>query len=254
MRIPVFLFLLAACTSCGVYLPNVMPVPMMQEKGELCLSGYTGFTGREARVSYSFTRRLGVLASYKDITGKKQKYDSRFAEEAYDQGFHSFKEVGIGTFRPRTDSADGKVRELFLLAGQGTTSFHKHWKDSLDLARDRYRECSYQRVSVQANFGRKAKRFSYAFSPRLAYVHYYGITDQFGKVFYPEQNNSFLYLEGAITGRWQPWKFLSLQLQESLTLPLVDLSAHKSGYFKDFGPINISLGLNLHLGVWQEKK
>jgi|GEM_PF-1261657 len=230
-------------SSCGVYRQNVINTPMLQKKGQLQAGVYEGFSGNEAQASYSVTDKVGILANYNSPRSKKVVY----AGLNYSETNHYFGEAGIGLFRPKKDSGN-KIRELFLLVGNGMTSYYvQSDADSTGYIDKNFKQTRYNRFCLQGDLGKVSKHWGYAISPRLFLINYYGTTDN-KRPDMQNTSNTYMYMECALTGRYTFARYIIISSQISLTLPTDNIS------YYDFAPWNLSVGLAVNLNLLKKQK
>lgn len=236
--------LLIGLSSCGIYRQNVVNAPLMQQKGQIQLSGHISFNGWEGQVAYAVTNKIAVLANYGDMGIKKEQYSST----NYSVQKHHFKEMGAGLYKK---TAAGRMRELFVFAGKGRTSHFVMGGNATGAISATNQEADYSRFAVQADVGRKGKSLEYVLSPRLLAVHYYHIIDN-ARSDYKELSSFHIYAEGAVTLRYRILKFLMLSGQVCATLPLTHAGGYN--YYYEFSPFNSSIGLIFNIDLLKRLK
>lgn len=236
--------LLIGLFSCGIYRQNVVNAPLMQRKGQTQLSGHIGFNGLEGQAAYALTNKIALLANYTDMGIKKEQY----SPINYSTQKHHFKEIGAGMYKK---TASGKIRELFVFAGKGTTSYFVTGGNSAGAISSTNQEVDYSRFVIQADLGNKNRKVEHIISPRLLAVHYYSIADN-TRSDYQTLSNFHIYAEGAVTLRYPILKFLMVSGQVCATLPLTHSGDYN--YYYEFSPFNGSIGLIFNIDLLKPYK
>jgi len=219
----------------------------MEHAGQLQVAGHESLNGPEGQVSYAITKNIGVMANYQNKGEKRTDYSAI----NYEINKHYFGEAGVGLYNFKTDDSKKIYRDLFFLAGQGMTS---HFVQGLDSSQKnisvQFRQATYNRFCVQADFARAINKLTVAFSPRLFLISYFDIIDSTGNS-YKKTPNMFMRAEIAITTRYHFTKNIAAMWQTCVTLPLME-----NGSYDDFSPFNFSIGLNINLNLFkvEEKK
>ena len=149
---------LLGISSCGIYRQNVVNVPIIQQKGQAQIGGYSSFMGLDAQASYALTNKLALMANYSD-RGEDKRVNSTVN---YEIDKHRFGELGIGYFKK---TPKGKFVDYFFLAGQGKTSHFVQGGNGTGQITTFYKEVFYNRYCFQADFGTKIDKFEYAYTP-----------------------------------------------------------------------------------------
>ncbi len=236
--------LLIGLSSCGIYRQNVVNTPLMEHKGQTQLSGHIGFTGLDGQAAYALTNKIVLLANYSDMGVKKQQYSST----NYETWKHHFKEIGAGVYKKTTS---GKIRELFVFAGNGMTSHSVMGGNPTIGISSTNQKVNYNRFVVQADFGNKNKKTELVISPRLLGVHYYNIIDN-ARSDYQNLSNFHIYPEGALTVRYPILKFLLISGQFCVTVPLTHPKEYN--YYYEFSSFNANIGLVLNMNLLKPNK
>lgn len=226
-----------ALSSCGIYRQNVVNVPLIKQKGQAQISGHIGFTGLDGQASYSLTKNIALLSNYSEVI-KKTKENSIFK--------HNFGEIGLGYYKKKSNV---KIRELFLVVGNGTHSSNSFGGDTLTsytLPYTYINKANYNRFLLQYDFGRTNKKFESAFSPRIFIINYYNVynTQNLGYLNLP---STYLWSDATLTLRYKPLKQLIISGQISVTIPI---TGYKAGYY-EASPINCSIGLIINLNFFK---
>lgn len=216
----------------------------MEKKGEIQVGGHISFTGLEGQAAYGLTRKIALLVNYANMGTRKKESSS----VNYEIRKHDFKEIGAGVYGK---TASGKIRELFVFVGKGSTDNFVKGKDAAGVISSTNREVDYNRFVVQADLGNKNKKIEYVISPRLLAVDYYSITDNV-RSDYQGLSKFHIYAEGAVTLRYPVLKFLMIAGQACVTLPLT----HSGGYnyYYEFSPFNGSIGLIFDIQQMKSRK
>lgn len=81
------------CFSCATaYVPNVLPAPMLEEKGEMVFNAHTGTAGFDPQFAIGITDHVGIVAN-----GSFRNYTSDSTDNFHQ---HRFFETGAGYFTP----------------------------------------------------------------------------------------------------------------------------------------------------------
>lgn len=120
------LALLCLVQSC-FYQPTGVNVPMLTEKGEIALSGTTGF-GNNIQAAYGLTDHLGVIVNYNDY-GIERSYNRKkiiVREGLTIVGYNKTKEIGFGYFNNQKTKKIGKyLKSNFdIYGGFGAGNYH----------------------------------------------------------------------------------------------------------------------------------
>lgn len=147
--IPVLLFT-GGCTT--LYVPSSHHVPMMEEKGEVHLSGNIGNNGLNLHGGASISNQIGLV-------GTLQVSNFTFNADE-DRSFRYF-DGGINYFRPLSE----RVKSEFILGlgyGKGES---EQWDGRFD-------EGEFTRFFLQANSSLKESQTEAGLSLRLSYVRF----------------------------------------------------------------------------------
>ena len=236
--------LLTGLSACGIYRQNVVNAPLMQQKGQTQIGGHISFNGLEGQAGYALTKKIALLANYADMGTRKEEYSAN----NYEIRKHNFKEIAAGMYK---NTASGRIRELYILAGKGMTSRFRTGQNAAGVIYQSKQEVNYNRFVIQADFGAKNKKYQTIISPRLLSVHYYNIVDDIGNE-YKEISNFHVYAEGAFTFRYHILEFLMISAQGDATIPLI-YSRGVHDYY-EFSPFNASIGLIFNEGLLKRQK
>jgi len=153
--------------SCAAaYVPNVINVPMLSNKGVLQVAANFGFSGFDPQVAYGVTNNIGLMANGSFFNG----YTSDSISTDYSN--HNYGEIGLGYY-----ASILKVIRVELYAGKG---YGEIYGERL-LAEGRYLTDPTQAVSskfrlsnsttfIQPSIGFSTKVFDCALSNRLIKV------------------------------------------------------------------------------------
>ena len=229
-----FLIFPILLSSCGIYRPNVINVPLIQQKKMLQLGGHASFTGIEAQGSYSINNKIAIMGNFNYRPTKTKTY----SHNNFTTYKHHFAEVGIGYYRnlPRN-----RVFEIFILAGQGSTYTFDSFLKRGDWATEIFKG-KYNRFLLQTDFGWIKNKWRLAISSRIFMLEYFDVVDTAkdysGIIFTKNQ----LYAEGAFTLHFRISKHFDISSQLGMYVPLID------------DLVNFDLernsGLNTSLGLW----
>jgi len=100
-------FLLLLAFGCApAYVPNVLPAPMLEQKGEMVFNVHTGIAGFDPQFALGITDHVGLL-----VNGSFRNYTSDSTDNFHQ---HLFFETGAGYFTPL-----GKAGRFEVFAGGG---------------------------------------------------------------------------------------------------------------------------------------
>ncbi|MEP7128118.1 MAG: hypothetical protein ABI729_04590 [Chitinophagales bacterium] len=195
--------------SCTVtYAPNSNNVPLLQEKGELALSGGlyeaaggTQYAGYELQGAYAVTHHLGLMTSL------------LLAGSLDVSGSHSFFELGSGYYHR---IGTGGVFDAY--GGIGFGSLHSYTSNSTAI-----NTLNYQRFFMQPSIGYTSRGFECAFSLRMCGLNYAAQQSAINEYYENEYGPSkfSILAEPAFTLRGG-WKYVKLQLQLGYSINLTD--------------------------------
>lgn len=215
--------------SCGLYRQNVINVPLFQEKGQVQVGGYVGFTGCDGQVAASLTKSVAVIGNY-----AMQNRTTNYSTNNYTKLNHQFYELGVGHFRKKSNDF---IHEYFMLYGQGKTELES--ASATDVGQSSYlRSSNYTRIAIQADFGKVKDAFEYTCTPRVFWINYYGQKDTQDNT-YQTIPHAFVWSDVAFSVRYSPLRFIKIVGQVSVTLPV---TGRKYGYY-EASPLNASVGL-----------
>lgn len=226
--------------SCGIYRANVVNVPLLEERGQAEIGGHISVTGYDGQASIAATEHIGIMAN---ISGTGTVRDGNSTNYTVDK--HAFKEVGAGYY---SHSQEGRAFELYLLAGNGSTSHAATGGDTLQGHTAPFfdsKEVHYRRYLLQANYGGRDDKIEWAISPRLFVLHYYDIHDN-TSIAYKNIPSTYLYSDVAFTLRYEVLPSVRLSTQCVLTVPLADTY---KGYY-EASPFNCSIGIIVDMNVF----
>ena len=235
----VFLIIGLVFTSCGIYRPNIVNVPLMENKGQAQLSSHISFNGYDCQGAYALTDKIALIANYNNLGIKREGTTTNYSIQK-----HAFAEIGAGCFKKGTK---GKLIEFFFIAGNGVTSRFVTGGDTLAgniPSFTNFRKAEYSRFLVQADIGKRFKKFEYAFSPRILFIHYYNIEDNSTDQF-KELPTSYLYSDLALTGRFNFHKHFKISGQLGITIPI---TGYKAAYY-EASPLNCGIGLIFDMNI-----
>lgn len=205
----------AACTP--IYRANTTNVPMLDQKGDVAVSGHLSTAGYELQAAGAVTDELGVMvngALFSSTDAEGTDYE------------HRVLELGAGWFKPL-----GEVWKFETFGGYG-------------LGQGGYQSASsalnanYNKLFIQPSLGASSEVIDFAITPRMTFVNFNQINRQVNDGF-QLTNNWAAFLEPSFTLRvgYQAFKG---QFQMGLVLPMTDANF-------DYDVIKVSFGLNYQL-------
>jgi hypothetical protein len=216
----------------------------LQQKGQAQLSGHISFSGLDGQAAYALTNNIAILANYSDMGEKREQHSST----NYEISKHKFKEIGAGLYKK---TASGNIRELFVFAGNGTTTHYVMSHNQGGVPSPKNQVVDYSRFVVQADVGNKNSKVEYILSPRILAVHYYNVVDNSTRD-YRNPARFHIYAEGAATFRYPVLKFLMISGQVCGTLALTHAGVYN--YYYEFAPFNYSIGLVCNMNLLKHDK
>lgn len=228
------LILLQACVPM-YYAPNAHNVPLLKEKHELRINaGLTAVedaSGPEIQAAYAITDHLGLMIQGAYLKGGN--YDTSW------EGEGKIAEIGMGYFK---SLGNNMVAEVYGGAGFATITNQRY--EAFDLR--------FAKPFIQPTFGFNSKYFEFAFSPKIALVHYkeplilaeeYVIdANGIGNYITTKQQQTFFAVEPAITIR-AGWKFIKLQGQPGWSFQDIPYSRK----------VSFNMGLSFNLAYRYQK-
>ena len=169
-----FLALIISMSGClqTYYTPNMHQVPLFKQKGEaaftVAISGGEQVSSGEILGAYALSDHVGLLVNASRGAGKMSDTYLLSAYDSVNQRGtrRHLVEIGGGYF----DSFGGKgVFEIY--GGVGLGSVYNYY----DTRRQSYSNVKFNRFFIQPGIGKKGEYFDFAFSFRLATLHYNSI-------------------------------------------------------------------------------
>jgi hypothetical protein len=231
------LLLLSACSS--IYIPNTRNVPLFRGAGEAQASVYLT-NGVDVQAAFSLTNNLAAIGSYSML--KQNESDPEFTRK------NAYGELGLGYFKNERSYRF----ELFLGYGQGKgTSLANYYFYASDFGiTGIVATGTFNRIFIQPTISSNKRNFNIAFTPRISMVDFKEFTStgppppaaQKSAVIKKPDENAYLFIEPAVTGKFPLIGNLNGVFQLGLSVP-----ANSDVYF-DYEPLQVSLGIQLHVG------
>ena len=238
----IIILIISSLYSCGVYRQNIVNTPHFTAKNQAQIGVHISFSGYDIQTSYSITNKIGLLANYSTLGTKRKDYSST----NYSIDRHYFSEFGLGYYSLKDVT---KIREVFILAGQGMTSrFSTGGSNTSNISAtttpyfENSSSLNYTRFVLQADFGKREEKIEYSFSPRIFLINFYNIEDN-NTLINSIQSKTFLWSDISLTAKYSFLKYFKINGQIHVTLPI---TGFHQAYF-DSSPFNLSLGVLMNL-------
>jgi len=236
-----FLFIAAlfmtACSS--IYVPNTRNVPLFRGAGEAQASVYLT-NGVDIQGALSFTDNLAAIGSYSFL--KQNETDPTYTRK------NSYGEFGLGYFKNERSHR----LELFVGYGMGKgTSLANYYFYASDFGVNNIVATgTFSRIFIQPTIATNKKNFNVAFTPRISLVDFKEFTStgppapaaQKSEVTKTPDEKAYLFIEPALTGKFPLVGNLNGIFQLGLAVPT------NSDVYFDYEPLQLSLGIQLHVG------
>ncbi|MBN2892401.1 MAG: hypothetical protein JXL97_11075 [Bacteroidales bacterium] len=210
--------LVNACATA--YTPNVVNVPLLNNKTETQISLHAGMNGTDAQVTYAATKNIGVMVNY--------SYKNNTSDSSSSFHSHNFIEGGIGYY-----TVFSKQGHFELFAGYGMGNVEALAETSISSS---YVNATFQRIFIQPDFGFSSSFFDIGFSPRVVYVIMKPEQFQYSSI-----NNFFVEPTGIMRFGFKYFFFTS---QVGVSLPLQTIES--SDWF-NYNPFIMSFGMQIKL-------
>lgn len=214
-------FILLFCVSCQpVYVPNVVNIPLLEEKGDVQFSFHSSLGGIDFQSAAAISDKFALMANA-NFQNRKFIVDT-------DEGFRkqNFVEIAAGY---RTKIGENGRFESFGGIGYGTINASYpndfYWRPILDV--------KSSRAFLQPNIGFVSDIVDFGFAPRIAYV---SIIDD-------NQFYDGLFIEPAFSLKLG-YKYVKGIFQAGLSLP-----ANRNQIIFDYNPFLLSIGLQISLNL-----
>ncbi len=210
-----FILVLLMENACApAYVPNVLPAPMLEEKGEMVFNAHTGIAGFDPQFALGITDHVGIM-----VNGSFRNYTSDSTDN-YHQ--HLFFEAGAGYFTPL-----GTAGRFEVYAGGGAGKLKAEFDNQLFIS---YADVFSFRSFVQPTIGVVTDVAEFSISSRFVMV---SLRQGDQKAFSP-------FIEPAATLKLG-YRQVKGVLQMGFSVPLIE----NPGFF--YQPFIFSLGLQVRL-------
>lgn len=214
-KIVIFIGIFGTIACSPVYVPNVVNVPLHNNKDELQIACYTGIAGIDPQISYAISDDIALMCNGSFV---------RRGEIGSDNFRHqNFLELGLGYF-----SSISKKGRFEVYGGGGYGSLQSKYSGSLW---DDYNDVSLIRYFVQPAIGIRSAFGDISFASRFVFVHY-------------NQANIVAmgaFAEPVITMK-VGYRYVKAVAQLGFSLPVVNPSLFGTTSFK-YQPLLFSLGI-----------
>jgi hypothetical protein len=231
------LLLLSACSS--IYIPNTRNVPLFRGAGEAQASVYLT-NGVDVQAAFSLTDNLAAIGSYSMLT--QHETNPEFTRK------NGYGELGLGYFKNERSYRF----ELFLGYGQGKgTSLANYYFYASDFGvTGIVATATFSRLFIQPTISTNNRNFNIAFTPRISIVDFKEFTSsgppppaaQKSPITKNPDEKGYMFIEPALTGKFPLVGNLNGVFQLGLSVP-----ANSDVYF-NYEPLQVSLGIQLHVG------
>lgn len=173
--------LIASCKTY-TYIPNVINVPLLEEKKEFQLAGYFSLNHVEFQSAYAVTNNFAVMANgywathNRNFTEVGLGFYNNIREHQYFEMFSGYGYANQNVRNISSDNLDGGGRFPH------SNIFNDDWTSFSAIA-------NYHRFFAQANYGIKWKSIDCSFTLRTSYIYYPHYFFEYQHVSYP--NNSY---------------------------------------------------------------
>jgi hypothetical protein len=210
------------------YIPNVVNVPLLSEKGEFQGLFCMGTSGTDVQASYGMMDNIGILANYSYYNGTLTS-----GNDTVDNTKRSIIEGGAGYYK--VFKKNGRF-EAYSGYGQGIST-----SNTFDLfgPQDLKATGHYRRFFFQPSIGTVSEIFDAALSLRTCYVNFYRI--QCGDLIL-DHNVDGVFVEPLLTARIG-YRHVKFFIQTGCSLPL---GRYDGEMFVQ--PFLLNLGLSFNIG------
>ena len=203
--------------SCApAYVPNVINSPMLSEKMDLNIAGYTGTAGYDLQGAFAITDNIGIM-----VNGS---FADRTSDSTNSYHKHVFLEAGPGYF---TKVGNSGIVEIY--GGFGIGNVDSYYESSVFT---NYANATISRIYLQPGVGFISDFFDGSFTSRFALVN----------INQDQISETGLFVEPALTGKLG-YKWVKFTGQLGFSVPLNPDDIHF-----EYQPIMISIGLQINLG------
>ncbi len=149
-----------------IYLSSTHNTPMLDNQGDLKISGKVGFNGGEVQAAYAVRDNTHLFGSF------ISSIDNSDADEEVDSSQHTYFELGGGrSWRPENWLVIEASGGMGLGSGRGRTIF------LVDTSLERHAEGSYIKPFMQSNLAIQTRVMDLGFVNRLALINFDEITE-----------------------------------------------------------------------------
>jgi hypothetical protein len=210
-------FVFIILNSCApAYVPSVVNIPLLTNKGEVQAAVYAGTSGVDPQLTYAFSNHVGVM-----LNGSFANNTSSTTNNYHK---HQFGEIGAGYY---THFLQRGKFETFAGAGSGKLS--AEFDNNLWISRS---NVNYTRIFVQPAVGFTTKIFDLGFSTRFVFL----------KLHQELESNTGIFAEPVINVKFG-YDHIKAVAQLGLSLPM------NSGNIDfTYQPLLFSLGLQANFG------
>ncbi len=243
MKCHLCFFVLFSFIGCApeFYAPNRIHIPELKQKGDVRLSGATGYLQIEAQFAYALTNNIGILSNFAN-------YGSSTDETGFDEGGGGGIEFGAGYFFSKRNI----IIENYATIGFGSFYNNSKYVSPFYPDDDGKLNSNFTKLSLQSSLTYQHSLFSVGVACRLSNLTYNDIKGNYTKVSanlgsYLRSNPIHYFVEPAIQiGAGFKNIRLNLQYQHSH-----HLNSDRNYYYTDY---NYSAGIQLSFPAIRAKK
>lgn len=223
------------------YAPNRIQIPELKQKGDLRLSGATGYLQMEAQFAYALTKNIGLLANY-------ASYGSSTDEDGFDEGGGGGIEFGAGYFTSKRNL----IFENYATVGFGSFYNNAKYVSPFYPEDDGKLNSNFSKISLQSSLTFQHSIFSISAACRISNLTYNDIQGNYTKISdnlgnYLRENPIHYFIEpGVQIGAGIKNIRLNLQYQYSH-----HLNSDSRFYYTNY---NYSAGIQLSFPAIKTKK
>jgi hypothetical protein len=221
----IFSAIIFTITSCSVYTPNALNIPLLKEKGEFEVAAHVG-NGTNLQAVYAVSNCIGLMANYMGTDSEVTINENLVIRKG------SMYEIGCGYFSKRP--ASKALFEIYGGVGFGNINLDR---TLLNAPSDINFQSNITKLFIQPAIGSVGKNFEISFATRLTFAQFRKINTNYSREVLLEdkldnlEQPSWMFIEPALTLRLgiQNVK-LQMQIGRSIKLNKQEIE-HRSSIF-----------------------